>query len=50
MSLPAAAPLVLQPLFPLALARVQLQPDPLDLALVDLCQAIFCLNEFLYIQ
>ena len=28
-----------------------LQPvDPLDLALVDLCQAIFCLNEFLYIQ
>lgn len=33
MSLPAAAPLVLQPLFPLALARVQLQPDPLDLAL-----------------
>jgi len=24
--------------------------DPLELALVDLCQAIFCLNEFLYIQ
>jgi len=24
--------------------------DPLDLALVDLCQAVFCLNEFLYIE
>ena len=24
--------------------------DPLVLALVDLCQSIFCLNEFLYIQ
>ena len=24
--------------------------DPLELALVDLCQAVFCLNEFLYIE
>ncbi len=35
-SLPPSEPgaaLTLQPLFPLALARVQLQPDPLDLAL-----------------
>jgi hypothetical protein len=28
----------------------QSPPDPLDLAWVDLCQAIFCLNEFLYIE
>lgn len=28
----------------------QQPPDPRDLAWVDLCQAIFCLNEFLYIE
>ncbi len=33
-ALPAAgAPLLLRPLFPVALGQVQLRPDPLDLAL-----------------
>ena len=30
--LPAPGPLVIQPLFPVALGQVQLRPDPLELA------------------